>query len=132
MKIPDDTPLEISEGISKLFVDPDALESRESFPLYAEGMDLVRRHRESAERGTRQEWESQFRVYIDGQLVVVILRTTWWPKPRETGTGFLAPTMRLVPSAASGPGLLTFMCLAEEWETLVGEQLALKPWPREN
>jgi hypothetical protein len=132
MRIPDDTPLEISEGIWNLFVDPEAVESRDHLPLYAEGMELLQRHRQSAERDPRAEWHSQFRVGIEGRRVVVILRTTWWPEPREKGTGFLGPTARFVVSTATGPGLLTFMCLEEEWEALVGDRPHLKPWPREN
>lgn len=128
MIIPDDTPLEISEGAWNLFVDPEALESREGFPLYAEGMELVRRHRESALRGERLEWQSQIRAYLDGQLVVVILRTAWWPDPRENQAGVPSTAVRLVPSTASGPGLLTFMCLAEELE----RGTPLRPWPRDN
>ena len=37
-----------------------------------------------------------------------------------------------VPTPAKGPGLLTLMCLEEEWETLLGERPDIKRWPREN
>jgi len=30
------------------------------------------------------------------------------------------------------PGLLTLVCLEQEWEALVGERPDVKPWPLEN
>lgn len=130
MKIPDDTPVEVSEGVWNIFGDPAAMPAR--LPLDADGMELLGRHRHAAERDPRPEWWSQFRVGRAGRTFVVLVQTTWWPEPREGGLGFLGPTARFVPTTARGPGLLTLMCLEHEWEALLGERPDLKPWPREN
>jgi hypothetical protein len=83
--------------------------ARAEIPLDAMGMQLLRRHRETAEGDPRSDpdWESRFRIGTAGRTIVVFLRTTWWREPRENSLGFLADTMRFVPTSAKGPGLLT-------------------------
>lgn len=128
MKIPDDTPVEISEGIWNLFGDRSLANG---LPLDDNGMELLRRHRQSAERDPRPEWHSQFRFGISGRIFVVFVRTTWWREPRESGLGFLGATARFISPTTRGPGLLTLMCLEDEWEALIGERPEVKPWPQE-
>lgn len=135
MKIPDDTPVELSMGIWRLFgVGELSGRSRPELPLDAAGMELLRRHREVAEeRGPiPPDFELRLRFGGSGQIFVVFVCTMWWREPRENSPSFFADTIRFVPTTSKGPGLLTLMCLEEEWEALVGERPDKKPWPREN
>lgn len=55
MKIPDDTPVELSMGIWRLFgVGELSDRSRPELPLDAAGMELLRRHRERSLRSAAQ------------------------------------------------------------------------------
>jgi hypothetical protein len=143
MKMADGTALEFTEGIARLFVAsglPERTGRRGAAQTVILVMDdaadtvspdllaLVARHRGSGKVPMR----SMFRYGLAGRMVVIVMNTEPIPDLREPL--FKVSTIRLMRSSA-GAGLLTFVCLEEEWADATGEtELPIqgRSWPREN
>jgi hypothetical protein len=146
MKILDDTPVELTEGIGRLFIigGPNALprvhppssdpstsilvmEDVETI-LTPDLLALLARHRAQGDPPV----SSMFRGGIAGRVFVVVMYTSRVPDLRESI--FLVPTIRLMSTPPTGPGLLRLVCLEEEWTPATGitERPIDRPWPREN
>lgn len=141
--IPDDTPIEFTEGIARLFVARGMPAGRgsddpETVILVTDDVDdmlapllreLLARHRRDAETPT----SSMFRVGVDGRMVVVVMHTETSPDRREAF--FRVSTVRLMHSSLTGSGLVTFVCLEDEWTPATGQDelpIQGRPWPRDN
>lgn len=149
MNIAAGTALEFTEGIARLFVASglpqrqsagrsgspqtiilvmDDVEQMVSLDL----LDLVARHRDSA-KGPIRSKRSMFRYIQPGGMVVIVMITEHIPDLCEPL--YRVSTIRLMRSAAAGPGLLTFVCLEGEWTEATGQTeppIQGRSWPREN
>lgn len=145
--IPSDTPFEFTEGIARLFMtlkapstigqgpeaDPTTtilvMEDAES--IVPDLRELLVRHRTQAKDDSGGT--SMFRVGREGRMVVVVMQTLRAPDLREAI--FRVSTIRVMQAPKTGAGLLTFVCLDDEWTDATGEaELPIKDrrWPREN
>jgi hypothetical protein len=143
MTMADGTALEVTEGIARLFVASGLPEraGRRGAPqtvilvmddvadmVSPDLLDLVARHRGSGKEPMR----SMFRAGVAGRTVVMVMNSETIPDLREPL--FKVSTIRLMRSPA-GSGLLTFVCLEEEWADAAGEAeppIQGRSWPREN
>jgi hypothetical protein len=143
MTMADGTALEFTEGIARLFVASGLPErkGRGGAPqtvilviddaadmVSPDLLALVARHRRSGKVPVR----SMFRYGLAGHMAVIVMITEAVPDVREPL--FKVSTIRLMRSPA-GSGLLTFVCLEEEWADATGETeppIQGRSWPREN
>jgi hypothetical protein len=144
--IPVDTPVEVTEGIGRLFIiggrnaPPRATSSSpiaQTSILVMEDIEsiltpdlraLLARHRAQGDPPTT----SMFRIGLAGLTVAVAMHTEQVADLRESL--FRVRTLRLMCEPPTGSGLLTLVCLEEEWTPatgLTGRPID-RPWPREN